>query len=543
MSRGAASPGPGGAAGALADVATRAAREDFDQWWRRGEATGWCSRPVRLAGSVRHVDRRTGEVREPYTTDKEPDEHLLVACKDRRAAVCPQCSSVYRADAYQLVAAGMRGGKGVPETVAEHPTVFLTLTAPSFGAVHSRRGSGRLALPCRPSSPRARCRHGQRTGCWERHDINDPSLGEPICPHCFDYVGAALWNAHLSALWHRTVKYALRALGDLVGLSARQITQSVHFAYVKVAEFQLRGSVHLHAVVRLDDAASYRSGQLGPPHPSPLGAFTAEHLAEALRRAADRVSVPLPSTCGESGASTSEEVSATVKWGEQLDVRPVPLGRSGRDSRDCRNTGDGRESVGVGDDPGMSGRNTQGEPSPKLAAVAGYLAKYATKSTDAIGGLVRPLTPETLENLDDLVRPHLAQLVRTCWELGGHAGLERLRRWAHLLGYGGHFATKSRRYSTTFGALREARAVFAREQREGAALDAFGRDLDQARAAGLVEVSGAWRFLAVGWLTPGDAWLAETAAARARERRFWGRVECTGAPLNEAQPEQTGLSA
>jgi hypothetical protein len=33
-----------------------------------------------------------------------------------------------------------------------------------------------------------------------------------------------------------------------------------------------------------------------------------------------------------------------------------------------------------------------------------------------------------------------------------------LRRWSHALGYRGHFLTKSLAYSTTFGALRGARA-------------------------------------------------------------------------------------
>ena len=43
--------------------------------------------------------------------------------------------------------------------------------------------------------------------------------------------------------------------------------------------------------------------------------------------------------------------------------------------------------------------------------------------------------------------------------LGGDAGYEslHLRRHAHSLGYGGHFLSKSRRYSTTLGALRAAR--------------------------------------------------------------------------------------
>src|SRR5262249_23624903 len=37
-----------------------------------------------------------------------------------------------------------------------------------------------------------------------------------------------------------------------------------------------------------------------------------------------------------------------------------------------------------------------------------------------------------------------------------------LRRWAHMLGFGGHFLTKSRRYSIAFRILREARTAFRR---------------------------------------------------------------------------------
>ena len=36
-----------------------------------------------------------------------------------------------------------------------------------------------------------------------------------------------------------------------------------------------------------------------------------------------------------------------------------------------------------------------------------------------------------------------------------------MRRWAHQFGFGGHCFTKSRRFSTTFKALREARATHA----------------------------------------------------------------------------------
>ena len=82
-----------------------------------------------------------------------------VACGNRREAVCPACSAVYKRDARQLVRAGLAGGKGIPETITAHPCVFATLTAPSFGPVHARRMRGKTVLPCRP-----------------RRDANDPPL-------------------------------------------------------------------------------------------------------------------------------------------------------------------------------------------------------------------------------------------------------------------------------------------------------------------------------------------------------------------------------
>ena len=38
-----------------------------------------------------------------------------------------------------------------------------------------------------------------------------------------------------------------------------------------------------------------------------------------------------------------------------------------------------------------------------------------------------------------------------------------LAAWAHMLGFGGHFSTKSRAYSTTLGTLRADRAAYQRE--------------------------------------------------------------------------------
>jgi hypothetical protein len=79
-------------------------------------------------------------------------------------------------------------------------------------------------------------------------------------------------------------------------------------------------------------------------------------------------------------------------------------------------------------------------------------------------------------DLADLaVTDHIRTLIATAWRLGKVAGLAalKLRRWAHMLGFRGHFLTKARRYSTTFGVLRDARREHARaETREY--LAAFG---------------------------------------------------------------------
>ena len=111
----------------------------YDRWAEQVAATGYCAHPVRLRGTVEHADPATGEVRTVYDTDREPDATLLKACGNRRASVCPSCSATYQGDSFQLLAAGLRGGKGVPETVSGHPRLFVTFTAPSFGRVHSRR--------------------------------------------------------------------------------------------------------------------------------------------------------------------------------------------------------------------------------------------------------------------------------------------------------------------------------------------------------------------------------------------------------------------
>ena len=163
---------------------------------------------------------------------------LRKACGNRREAVCAACAERYRQDAYHLIAAGMRGGKGVPETVTSHPMVFATLTAPSFGSVHARR-TGQDGKPqrCRPRRNSPVCPHGVTLVCNAVHAADDECVGEPICRERFDYSGALIWNNLLGELWRRTTIYLPRKLARQLGITQKRLKRLVRPAYVKVAEY------------------------------------------------------------------------------------------------------------------------------------------------------------------------------------------------------------------------------------------------------------------------------------------------------------------
>src|SRR4029453_5037201 len=138
----------------------------------------------------------------------------------------------------------------------------------------------------------------------------------------------------------------------------------------------------------------------------------------------------------------------------------------------------------------------------------------------------RRLGAEDLDHLDQLPA-HVADLVRAAWELGGRPELDslRLRAWAHMLGFRGHWPTKSRRYPPTFPVLRRARVACAkrRRARDGIPLDAWGRPEDDQ----VVVVVTSWVYVGAGYETEGERWLALSAAARAREQRRIAREELT----------------
>jgi hypothetical protein len=269
--------------------------------------------------------------------------------------------------------------------------------------------------------------------------------------------------------------YLPRCFARLLGLTMAELRQAVAIRYVKVAEYQARGIVHFHAIIRLDHAPG--PGQQDD-YAAPDQRFTADLLCDAIGQAAAAATIT---------TRPQRSCPATVlRFGTQTDARPI---RQGPDL------------------PG-TGRALS------VQAVANYIAKYATKALDAPGVPDRPL--RSAQDLGALrCSAHHARMIATAWQLGG-GGLSPTRsrfcKWAHMLGFGGHFLTKSRRYSVTFGELRAARTQHRRAQRHpDGERDPWGRPLDER----LVLVLTTWTYVGAGYTTPA-ADLALASAARAR---------------------------
>jgi hypothetical protein len=579
----------------LMGIVQRASAPGFDRFRAQLRSSGYCARPVRLRGEI--CDQHGHRV---WCTESEPDGVLRKACGNRREAVCPSCAERYRQDAYHLIGAGLRGGKGVPASVSAHPFVFATLTAPSFGHVH-RRPLDRNGNPgrCRPRRDAPVCEHGARLSCGRVHDEGDPCLGQPLCPECFDHEAAVVWNNTLGELWRRTTVYLPRHLAAVLGITQKRLRQLARISYVKVAEYQARGLVHLHVVIRIDRAMSdYRREEIRPPDPR----FTSRLLEHAINGAVDAVSAPI---ADDLAAELGEQ---RVTWGPERDIRPI---------------------------------NAPGQ-------LAGYLAKYSTKSTEQAGGLLHPIDAERVETIQ--VSDHVRGYLRAAFKLHevaehaagtrrareredyrqqarvqvderpvpvtrrdgaaalawratqAHARTEHIRLLlidgseqsgriqrlgksepradgealavtldtgqtihladidlittpvapppqpaaradrrdprlaanAHKLGHRGHCLTKSRRWSTTFQALRQARERHVHEQlRTGQSVSESQRQVAELDAE---ERIGRFEFAGVGHLTAGDAYLAAQAVARAREHRRLAREEsCSTRPRGGRQ--------
>lgn len=183
---------------------------------------------------------------------------VSVRCGSRSRFKCESCAELYRGDWAAIARSGVFDGP-----IERYRFYLLTLTAPSFGRVHRvPRGVADTARTC---------------GCGDSHTAEDGDLrGVPLDPSSYDYEGQVAWNRDTGVLWDRTRK--------------RMRDRWPSIEYFVVREWQDRGVLHVHAILRVARAES-------PP-------------AEVLRQAA-RTAVGISKVDG-----------SLVSWGEQARCDP-----------------------------------------------------------------------------------------------------------------------------------------------------------------------------------------------------------------------------
>jgi hypothetical protein len=187
-----------------------------------------------------------------------------------------------------------------------------------------------------------------------------------LCLDCFDYEGAVVWNNLLGELWRYSTIYLPRQLAKLLQITQKRLHELVRVSYVKASEYQRRGLVHLHAVIRLDRRMpDYRSDELHPPDKR----FTGELLEKALRATVKAVKVEIPDELG----------TGVVRWGKQLDIQQLSIDE------------------------------------PDRRRWASYLAKYTTKSTEQAGGLLHRVDRSEVEHVH--VSEHNRRYLTTAFAL------------------------------------------------------------------------------------------------------------------------------
>lgn len=388
----------------------------LEQFSKEAASTGFCTHPIRLEGWGGTVDKSTGVVVAGSLGKRE----MVVPCKNRRASVCPSCARVYARDTFEVVKTGVCGGKGVPaESVQAAPLVFATFTAPSFGAVHSVKGCAKRR--------RTVCVHGVDLSCDGGEDCWP---GQALCQKCYKYEDQVMWNWHSTELWRRFTIALRRTISQRLGIPQKALREQGWVPrFVKVAEFQARGVVHFHVLIRWD---------------GPAAVCTANMLAQMVKDVGQLVScvVDMP-----------WDVPFTMQFGEQLDVRVV-----------------------------TEHKNNAGQDLTK-EQVAGYLAKYASKATTDELDLASPHGQRLMQAVVDCHR------IAEEWWCGqddpdSESHWERWRllfRRVRTAGFRGHFSSKSPGWSVTLGMLRLMRQRFARlaaqSKRNGVEIDTIDLEM------------------------------------------------------------------
>ena len=227
-------------------IAVRSAAE-----WREVLAevdqAGLCAHPIRLRGLT--LDRSSGELVEGG---------LVVAVQGpasrRLPVVLPPLPG------RRLAAGGRRASgaaRGSAPSVVGHPQLFVTLTAPSFGPVHRGDVSDDATRRCADLDgvPRL-CPHGELAVVHAPPRRATTLRSASRCARSASTTGGRCCGTPTClGLWDRTSHRLYREVAQAAGLSTTELRSVARLSYMKVVEFQRRGLVHLHVVVRADGGA------------------------------------------------------------------------------------------------------------------------------------------------------------------------------------------------------------------------------------------------------------------------------------------------
>src|SRR5437773_7760778 len=220
--------------------------------------------------------------------------------------------------------------------------------------MHTRKGRrewDRRPHPCRARHDAPTCDHGVLLACYARHEPQDRRLGTPLCLDCYDHDAQVVWNLASGELWRRTrigIERFVRRRAQALGVDP----ETVKVTYGKAAEMQRRAVIHFHAIIRIDGT---QPGHREVTLPAPAG-LDGLDLVAAIEHAAG-------ATAFTTDPHPDHPAGWRIAWGTQVDPRPINLGTGGA----------------VTD-----------------TTVAAYLAKYATKSTEATGHSSARLRDETV---------------------------------------------------------------------------------------------------------------------------------------------------
>ena len=168
-----------------------------------------CERPIGIPGE--YYNTETGEL---YGSSD-----LEIACNSAYWSVCRSCSVRHGQNAWLIGKSGISGLDNETFSAsapADQYFGFLTLTAPSFGAVHTK----------------GQCR------CGSHHSEHADMLHLPIDYRTYDLDGAATFNLVASRLLNRTKT------------SLRRRFPNANIEYFGAVEPQKRGLLHVHLLTR-----------------------------------------------------------------------------------------------------------------------------------------------------------------------------------------------------------------------------------------------------------------------------------------------------